>query len=70
MKKITPTDQQMIVLISAYGEEYNKLKKFINYNGWCRVDHNLYKDIDKEFCRTKPAWWRPVKLKGFLGRPF
>lgn len=48
---------------SKYGI-WDKVKKYTNNNGWCRVDHNEYPNIKKEFGSLKIHWWRPIELKG------
>ena len=55
------------VLAEAYSDNWTKVKKYVNKNGWCRIDHSLFPNIEKEFNRHKPYWWRPKSLNGFLG---
>lgn len=55
------------VLAEAYSDNWAKVKKYVNKNGWCRLNHSLFPNIEKEFNRHKPYWWRPKSLSGFLG---
>jgi hypothetical protein len=38
-----------------------KVKKYVNRNGWCRLDYKDYPELKKEFNSHKPYWWRPIK---------
>lgn len=43
---------------------WEKVKKYTNEKGWCRVEHTNFPEIKKEFGSLKIHWWRPIELKG------
>ncbi len=53
------------LLCGVYGNVWQDVKKYTNINGWCRLKADDYPNIEKEFNRHKPYWWRPVELIGF-----
>ena len=55
------------VLCAAYGDDFSKVEKFININGWCRLEHREFPHIKKDFGTFKNWWWRPTALRGFNG---
>lgn len=55
------------LLCTAYGEEWDNVKKYTNKNGWCRLESAKFPNIDKQHNRIKAWWWRPKTLDGFIG---
>ena len=47
---------------AAYGQEWKRVKRFTNANGWCRLPAQDFPQIEKEYNRHKIYWWRPVEL--------
>lgn len=52
------------IIAKAYGIDYNKLKEYINNNGWCRSFPSTQNQIDYINTGLQNVAWRPKSLQG------
>jgi hypothetical protein len=52
------------IIAKAYGINYNKLKEYINNDGWCRSFPSTQNQIDYINTGLQNVAWRPKSLQG------
>lgn len=61
------SNELYMLLCTAYGNDWESVKKYTNINGWCRLESTKFPHINKQHNRIKYWWWRPKTLDGFIG---